>query len=130
MPFLSEPVVMHSLQKLSGDGIAGSINYHGVDSALGAYRCLFFINPFRDVSRCVYSQAVKAATQRAAGQLIPILPAMAMGAKMILVESRNRKAKLDHVVTLADPDKNRGTVESFTGVLISSASAANIFVAN
>jgi hypothetical protein len=120
-------MVMHSLQKLRGDGIARSISYHGVDSTLGTHRCPFFINPFRDVSRRVDLQAVEAATQRAAGQLLSVVSAMAMGAKMILIKSRNRKAKLDHVVTLADPGKNQGTIEPFAGTLISSAPAAKIF---
>jgi hypothetical protein len=95
-------VIVHPLEKLGSNEIPGSRCNHRVDSASSAHRSLILINPLCDLCRGVDSETVKAAAMRAKGELFPIVAAMAVCAKMILIETGDREAGLDHEITLVD----------------------------
>jgi hypothetical protein len=100
-------VIVHPLEKLSGQSVSRSLGNHGIDSALGAQRGLFLINPSCDLAWLINGEAIETAAEITARQLVSIVATMAVRTKGILVESGDRKAKFEHAVTLVDWD-NRG----------------------
>ena len=93
-------MIVHTLQELGSNPISRIYPNNRIDAALGAHCGLFLINPLGDLVRSVDGQTVEATAERTSGKFLSIISTMAMGAKMILIESGHRKAEFDHVITL------------------------------
>jgi hypothetical protein len=97
-------MIVHSLEKFGGDGIARSGPDDRIDATPGAHCGLFVTDPFGDLARGINCETVEAATKRTFSKFPPVIATMAMCTEMILTKSANREAKFDHAITLLDCD--------------------------
>jgi hypothetical protein len=87
----SEPMGMHAFEEFFGDGMSGGGADDGVNSALGAQRCLFLIDPLADLGGRKNRHAVEASACFTLFKFDPMITAKIVSDHVIVIPSKPRQ---------------------------------------